>query len=236
MYKSLLPCFRDKIQTTRHRSWRANPTSCLISGPTFPIWLKCQSLMSKYSVLLYGIVWSPCWSNSCLSWSWSSAWKKKKRMLKRLQFYISHFKWPSVSRSGNNSETLDLLCSQAAGHGSFSPKQDRSKSTHHTYTHIHLHAPLNPTCSRWYNLERLKADFKPDPPPPPQCITANLADIWLSQPGFEPSSFIRISQGLSPNQLASQVSCLSSSTSYSTILLHSARRWFCCNNLPSAVL
>ncbi len=36
-------------------------------------------------------------------------------------------------------------------------------------THIHLHAPPNPTCSQGYDLERLKADFKPEslhPPPP----------------------------------------------------------------------
>ncbi len=28
--------------------------------------------------------------------------------------------------------------------------------------HLHLHTTLNPPCSRWYALERLKADFKPD--------------------------------------------------------------------------
>ncbi len=32
--------------------------------------------------------------------------------------------------------------------------------------HLHLHAPPNPTCSRWSDLERLKAHFKPDSPPP----------------------------------------------------------------------
>ncbi len=33
------------------------------------------------------------------------------------------------------------------------------------YTCIQLHTPTNPTCSRWYDPERLKADFKPHPPP-----------------------------------------------------------------------
>ncbi len=48
--------------------------------------------------------------------------------------------------------------------------QDRSKLTwltHHTYTRIHLYIPPNPTCSRLYDLERLKADFKRDNPLPP---------------------------------------------------------------------
>ncbi len=32
-------------------------------------------------------------------------------------------------------------------------------------TRIHLHTPPNPTCSRWYDHEWLKADYKPDSPP-----------------------------------------------------------------------
>ncbi len=45
------------------------------------------------------------------------------------------------------------------------PKQDRSKLTHHTYmyTHILLRTRLNLTCCQWYDLERSKADFNPDP-------------------------------------------------------------------------
>ncbi len=31
----------------------------------------------------------------------------------------------------------------------------------------HLHTLPNPTCSRWYDHEWLKADYKPDSPPPP---------------------------------------------------------------------
>ncbi len=46
----------------------------------------------------------------------------------------------------------------------FFPKQDRSalKSPR-----IHLHTPPNPTCSRWYEHDLLKVDYKPVPPPPP---------------------------------------------------------------------
>ncbi len=42
---------------------------------------------------------------------------------------------------------------------------NRSILTQYTYSRIHLHVTLNPTCSRWYNLEKLTADFKPDSPP-----------------------------------------------------------------------
>ena len=35
---------------------------------------------------------------------------------------------------------------------------------------IHMHAPPNPTCSRWYDHEWLKADYKPDSPPPPSQV------------------------------------------------------------------
>ncbi len=36
-----------------------------------------------------------------------------------------------------------------------------------------MHTPPNPTCSRWYDHEWLKADYKPDSPPPPDpdCFT-----------------------------------------------------------------
>ncbi len=34
-------------------------------------------------------------------------------------------------------------------------------------TRIHLHTPPNPTCSRWYDHEWLKADYKPDSPTHP---------------------------------------------------------------------
>ena len=43
---------------------------------------------------------------------------------------------------------------------SFSSNKTGPKLAHHTYNRIHLHTPLNTTCSRWYDLERLKADFK----------------------------------------------------------------------------
>ncbi len=47
-------------------------------------------------------------------------------------------------------------------------KKQPDKPNLHT---LHLHAPTNPTCSRWYDLERLKADFEPDSPPSPcTCI------------------------------------------------------------------
>ncbi len=38
-------------------------------------------------------------------------------------------------------------------------------------TSIFHWTPPNPTCSRWYDHERLKADYKPDSPPPPiRCV------------------------------------------------------------------
>ncbi len=44
---------------------------------------------------------------------------------------------------------------------------DRSAQTrqgHIKSPRIHLHTPPNPTCSRWYDHEWLKADYKPDSP------------------------------------------------------------------------
>ncbi len=50
---------------------------------------------------------------------------------------------------------------------------DRSAHTRQVHIkspHLHLHTPPNPTCSRWYDHEWLKADYKPDStPPPPLC-------------------------------------------------------------------
>ena len=57
---------------------------------------------------------------------------------------------------------------KTVGRRSFGPNQDRTKIR---YTRIHLHVAPNPTCSHWYDLERLKAAFKPDTPPPPQYKT-----------------------------------------------------------------
>ncbi len=47
---------------------------------------------------------------------------------------------------------------------------DRSAQTRQVHIkspRIHLHTPPNPTCNRWYDNEWLKADYKPDSPPPP---------------------------------------------------------------------
>ncbi len=47
---------------------------------------------------------------------------------------------------------------------------DRSAQTRQVHIkspRIHLHTPPNPTCSRRYDHEWLKADYKPDPALPP---------------------------------------------------------------------
>ncbi len=46
---------------------------------------------------------------------------------------------------------------------------DRSAQTrqvHINSSRIQMHTPQNPNCSRWYDHEWLKADYKPDSPPP----------------------------------------------------------------------
>ncbi len=46
---------------------------------------------------------------------------------------------------------------------------DRSAQTREVHIQsprIHLNTPPNPTCSRWYDHDWLKADYKPDSPPP----------------------------------------------------------------------
>ncbi len=60
-----------------------------------------------------------------------------------------------------------------------SVQQDRSTLTH-------THTPPNPICSRWYDHEWLKADYKPDSPPPstvtwlPQTeILTKQRSLWL---------------------------------------------------------
>ncbi len=47
---------------------------------------------------------------------------------------------------------------------------DRSAQTRQVHIKSprkHLHTPPNPSCSRWYDHEWLKADYKPDSRPPP---------------------------------------------------------------------
>ncbi len=50
-------------------------------------------------------------------------------------------------------------------------------------TFLHLHTPPNPTCSRWYDHEWLKADYKPDSPTHHYFSSnlPNLKKVWLFQ-------------------------------------------------------
>ncbi len=44
-------------------------------------------------------------------------------------------------------------------------KYRQHSSMRYAPKHLHLHTPSNPLCSRWYDLEILKADLKPDSNP-----------------------------------------------------------------------
>ncbi len=59
---------------------------------------------------------------------------------------------------------------------------DRSaqkRQVHIKSPRIHLHTPPNPTCSRWYDHEWLKADYKPDSPHPPGPMRSyNSVSFW----------------------------------------------------------
>ncbi len=60
---------------------------------------------------------------------------------------------------------------------------DRSAQTRQVHikspgTHM-MHTPPNSTCSRWYDHEWLKADYKPDSPPPPPTSVVRVATLSL---------------------------------------------------------
>ncbi len=60
---------------------------------------------------------------------------------------------------------------------------DRSAQTrqlHIKSPRIHLHTPPNPTCSRSYDHEWLKADYKPDSPPLRSFVSSFLPSILSS--------------------------------------------------------
>ncbi len=64
---------------------------------------------------------------------------------------------------------------------------DRSAQTRQVHIkspRIHLHTPPIPTCSRWYDHEWLKADYKPDSPPLPNTDTYS----WCSKQHLEGNS------------------------------------------------
>ncbi len=57
-----------------------------------------------------------------------------------------------------------------------------NKTGPHLLTRIHLHTPPTPTCSRWYDHEWLKADYKSEwftPPPPSHC--PNCTQVGVRQ-------------------------------------------------------
>ncbi len=58
---------------------------------------------------------------------------------------------------------------------------DRSAQTRQVHIkspRIHLHTPPNPTCSRWYDHEWLKADYKPDSPPHLCSLNLWMISYW----------------------------------------------------------
>ena len=78
--------------------------------------------------------------------------------------------WPAQSQYNGLSNSFLLTCGGIESVTSHSKKLGNLGSylttlSVYIYTCIQLHTPTNPTCSRWYDPERLKADFKPHPPP-----------------------------------------------------------------------
>ncbi len=60
---------------------------------------------------------------------------------------------------------------------------DRSAQTRQVHINsprIHLHTPPNPTCSRWYDHEWLKADYKPDSP----TLYVGYFHVWFFECGL----------------------------------------------------